>query len=143
MALLAAFPPGPLPEGAAEMARVTRWTAAWGRAGDAGVVAWAGGTRVGAAWCRIHDESTVSDEEGKALPELAIAVVPDERSAGVGGALLRALELQAVEAGLQRLGLTVNAANPALRLYEREGYCSIRRDGATLTMGKRIGVSGK
>ncbi len=52
MTLLAAFPPGPLPDGAREMARVVRWTLDWGRPGDAGVVAWRDGNRVGAAWCQ-------------------------------------------------------------------------------------------
>jgi Cof subfamily protein (haloacid dehalogenase superfamily) len=121
MALLAAFPPGPLPDGAREMPHVVRWTQNWGRSGDAGLVAWRSGKRVGAAWCRIQDEVLVRDGAGKPLPEIAIAVVPEERSNGVGTSLLAALGSEATKAGHPILSLTVNALNPAHRLYEGSG----------------------
>jgi uridine phosphorylase len=129
MTLLAAFPPGQLPQGAASMPRVVRWTDGWGRAGDAGVVAWRDGRRIGAAWCRIQDEPLAPNEDA-ALPEIAIAVVPNERSRGVGERLLAALADKCDQA----LSLTVNAQNPARRLYERLGFAEVRREGDCLTM---------
>lgn len=134
MTLLAAFPPGPLPDGAREMPRVVRWTQDWGRRGDAGVVAWRDGNRVGAAWCRIHDDVLIRHEDGSLLPEVAIAVVADERSRGVGERLLIALEAEAAKAGSSALSLTVNALNPAHHLYERLGFVLVRREGDCLTM---------
>ncbi len=138
MTLLAAFPPGPLPEGARGKPRVVRWTQDWGRPGDAGVVAWREGRLVGAAWCRVQEEAPVQGEDGP-LPEVAIGVVPEERSHGVGERLLNALVSQAAQAGQSALSLTVNAQNPAHRLYERVGFVLDRRDGDCLTMVKRAG----
>jgi len=138
MTLLAAFPPGPLPDGAAEMPRVTSWLVEWGRPGDAGVVAWEGGERLGAAWCRVQADVLARDREGRPLPELAIAVAPDHRARGVGGCLLDGLARAASEAGFTAVSLTVNARNPALRLYERSGFETIARDGDRLTMVKPL-----
>ena len=138
MSLLAAFPPGPLPDGAADLPRVRRWTEGWGRPGDAGVVAWDGGERVGAAWCRFQDEAIVRDDQGVAPAEIAIAVVPSRRSRGVGGDLLVALDRAAVERGHQALCLTVSPMNPAVRLYERAGFETVSRDGSKIAMMARL-----
>lgn len=140
MTLLAAFPPGPLPDGASEMARVTRWFAEWGRPGDAGVIAWHDGERLGAAWCRIQADVLARDAECSPLPELAIAVPPDHRARGVGACLLDGLARVASDAGFTALSLTVNAQNPACRLYERAGFHVVARDGERLTMVKPLGL---
>lgn len=137
MTLLAAFPPGPLPDGAREMRRVVRWTEGWGRPGDAGVVALRNGERVGAASCRMQDEGLIEDEAGNSLPEIAIAVSLAYQSGGVGMRLLSALESEATKSGHDALSLTVNALNPAHRLYERAGFVQVRREGDCLTMLKR------
>jgi GNAT superfamily N-acetyltransferase len=140
MTLLAAFPPGALPEGASEMPRVTRWLAEWGRRGDAGVVAWHGGKRVGVAWCRVQAEVVSRDADGCPLPEIAIAVVPEHQARGVGARLLDGLAQAACEVGHTGLSLTVDSRNPARRLYERAGFQVVARDGDRLTMVKRLGA---
>jgi ribosomal protein S18 acetylase RimI-like enzyme len=142
MALLAGFPPGPLPEGAADMSRVTRWLTGWGRPGDAGVVAWHEGHRVGAAWCRVLGEVLVRDDAARPIPELAIAVAPDYQGRGVGTRLLDGLARAAAAAGHQAIALTVNSRNPALRLYERHGFEVVGRDGDRLTMVKSLDQPG-
>ena len=134
MTLLAAFPPGPLPDGASEMPRVTRWFVEWGRAGDAGVVAWHRGGRLGAAWCRVQGDVLARDVDGCPLPELAIAVAPAHRGRGVGARLLDGLACAAAAAGHKAVSLAVNAQNPALRLYERAGFRVVSSDGDRLTM---------
>lgn len=139
MTLLAAFPPGGVPVGAAELPHVTRWFEEWGRPTDAGVVAWHDGERVGAAWCRVQASVLVRDAEGRALPELSIAVAPDHQARGVGRLMLDGLAKAASAAGHHALSLTVNAQNPALRLYERVGFEVVRRDGDRLTMVKSLG----
>jgi ribosomal protein S18 acetylase RimI-like enzyme len=121
---------------------VLRWTENWGRWGDVGVVAWCGGKRVGSAWCRVQDEVLVRDEVGNPLPGIAIAVLPEERSRGVGGHLLAALERDAERRGLPAVSLTVDAFNPAYRLYERLGFVVVRREGDYLTMVGRANPSG-
>ena len=140
MTLLAAFPPGPLPEGASEMAQATRWTADWGRPGDAGVVAWGDGQRLGSAWCRVQADVVARDGAGHPLPEIAIAVSLTHRARGIGAQMLNALDRAAADAGHRALSLTVNAANPALHLYERAGFEVVRREGDRLTMVKPLGA---
>jgi ribosomal protein S18 acetylase RimI-like enzyme len=138
MTLLAGFPPGPLPEGAAQMPRVTRWFVDWGRDGDVGVVAWRDGERLGAAWCRVLTDVLARDDGGRPVPELAIAVASDHRGQGVGKRLLDGLVGAAFVAGHGAIALTVNSRNPALRLYEREGFRVVGRDGERLTMVKSL-----
>jgi [ribosomal protein S18]-alanine N-acetyltransferase len=138
MTLLAAFPPGPLPEAASEMPSVTRWTVDWGRPGDAGVVAWSDGQRLGSAWCRVQADVLARDEAGEPLPEIAIAVSPTHQARGIGANLLSALALAAADAGHPALSLTVNAHNRALHLYEHAGFEVVRREGDRLTMVKSL-----
>jgi ribosomal protein S18 acetylase RimI-like enzyme len=107
----------------------------WGRPGDEGLIAEAEtGEPVGAAWYRLFSEEAhgfgfVNAE----TPELTIAVRKDLRGRGIGGALLEDLIACARKAGLPALSLSVEADNPALRLYERAAFRVIHRDKA-LTM---------
>jgi GNAT superfamily N-acetyltransferase len=140
MMLLAAFPPGPLPEGASQMPHVTRWLEGWGCPGDVGVIAWHDRERLGAAWCRVLADVLARDSEGRPLPELVIAVAPDHQARGVGTHLLEGLARAASDVGHTAVSLTVNARNPALRLYERAGFQIVRRDSDRLTMVKSLGA---
>jgi ribosomal protein S18 acetylase RimI-like enzyme len=138
MTLLAAFPPGQLPEGASDMPQVTRWTVDWGRQGDVGVVAWSDRQRLGAAWCRGQADVLARDDAGHPLPEIVIAVSPEHRACGIGAQMLNALDRAAANAGHTALSLTVNAHNPALHLYERAGFEVVRREGSRVTMVKLL-----
>jgi ribosomal protein S18 acetylase RimI-like enzyme len=50
-----------------------------------------------------------------------IALLPDFRGAGIGGALLKDLMAEAAETG-RRVTIHVDKFNPALRLYQRLGF---------------------
>jgi GNAT superfamily N-acetyltransferase len=142
MTLLAAFPPGPSPEGASDMPHVTRWTVDWGRPGDVGVVAWSDGQRLGAAWCRLQADALARSDAGDPLPEVAIAVLPEHRARGIGTQMLTALDRAAAAGGQRALSLTVNALNPALHLYERAGFDVVLREGDRLTMVRLLVTPG-
>jgi len=107
----------------------------WGRDGDVGVVAELDGVRIGAAWVRRF----AADDAGygfvhEAVPELSIGVDPQARGAGVGARLLHALLAALAEAGVGQVSLSVETANPAVRLYRRLGFRALPGDGDAMTM---------
>lgn len=104
----------------------------WGRRGDAGVVAQDGDrTPVGAAWYRLF--TAVDRGDGifalPNVPEIAIAVEPEQRGRRIGGDLLSALARRARDDGYGRLVLSVDPRNErALRLYRRAGFTLVETD---------------
>jgi GNAT superfamily N-acetyltransferase len=122
---------------------IAHYVGSWPREGDAGVVAYDvdGGSPVGAAWYRFFP----SDDHGygfvdESVPEVSIAVDRAMRGRGIGTDLLRALAEIARRRGIDALSLSVERANRARALYEREGYVAVgdaSSDGA-LTMVLRL-----
>ena len=117
-----------------------RYVYAWGRPGDAGVIALDGGFPVGAAWFRLFRQDAPGygfvDEQ---TPELSIAVVPSRRGGGFGGELMDALLARARADGYHAISLSVAKDSPAVGLYERYGFAKVdERDGA-ITMRAQLG----
>ena len=113
-----------------------RYVRGWGRKDDAGFIAEAqSGTRIGAAWFRVFPAAEPGfgfvDEQ---TPELSIAVVEKARRRGVGTALLRTLAGEARLRGFEAVSLSVERSNPAVALYEREGFERVRAEADTWTM---------
>jgi GNAT superfamily N-acetyltransferase len=138
--LLAGFPPDDTPpDDALDMPHVRRFLDGWGRGGDVGVVAEdAEGRPVGAAWARVFDVPLVRGDGGAPVAELAIAVEPAARGAGVGASLLEALAAAATDAGHRELSLNVSPRNRARRLYERAGFAVVREDAHGVVMRRRL-----
>ena len=125
---------------AAQEQPVYRYVYAWGRPGDAGVIALDEGFPVGAAWYRLFQEKEPGygfvDER---TPELATAVVPSRRGRGIGERLLRALMERARDEGHGALSLAVEADHPAIGLYDRLGFREVRREGDMVVMVAQLG----
>ena len=118
-----------------EHPEAVRYHRDWGRPGDLGLVAESDGHVVGVAYCRLFTEGDHGygfvDEE---TPEVAVAVDEGFRGSGLGARLLNALAEAAEAAGHTRLSLSVAAANPARRLYERLGYRELSIEGDAVRM---------
>jgi GNAT superfamily N-acetyltransferase len=114
---------------------VYRYVIAWGRRGDAGVLALDEGFPVGAAWYRLFKREEPGygfvDEE---TPELAIAVVPSRRGRGLGKEMLKGLIQSAKRDGFNRLSLSVDRDNPSIPLYETFGFHKLEEHGRSWTM---------
>jgi GNAT superfamily N-acetyltransferase len=111
---------------------LARYRDGWGAVDDLGVVAEVDGAVVGAAYCRLVRGYGFVDER---TPEVTIGVEPEHRGRGLGGRLLAALAERARAEGFDRLSLSVEPANPALRLDERAGYRAVGMDdGGSLVM---------
>jgi GNAT superfamily N-acetyltransferase len=101
-----------------------RYVEDWGRKGDVAIVALDRlDEPVGAAWYRTFSIDApgygfVADD----IPELSIAVYPECRGQRVGSLLLGTLVNRARTDGHRAISLSVAAANPARRLYERHGF---------------------
>jgi GNAT superfamily N-acetyltransferase len=105
------------------MPSTVHYIAGWPRDTDLGVIAEAGGERIGAAWLRFFP----ADDPGygfvsAVVPELTIGVAGHWRGRGAGRALLRAVAGQARLAGIGQISLSVERKNFARRLYLSEGY---------------------
>jgi len=60
-----------------------------------------------------------------------VGVLPGARGHGVGTELVQWSENLAREKGAKKLTLGVVAGNPAIRLYERQGFVEVNRDALT------------
>ncbi len=109
------------------------------RAGDVGVVALDAGRPVGAAWVRlVHGHGWVNDR----TPELTIAVTEGVRGRGIGEEMLALLVDDAARLH-PAISLSVDARNPAMRLYHRFGFIEVERRGDSVVMCRRLpGVGG-
>ena len=115
---------------------VALYVKAWGRPGDAAMIAIDGGFPAGAAWYRLFPRDRPGygfvDER---TPELAIAVVPNARGKGVGSALLAALLDRARAEGYGAISLSVDRNNAgAIELYERYGFERVGGEDDSVTM---------
>jgi ribosomal protein S18 acetylase RimI-like enzyme len=120
---------------------VARYVDGWGRPGDMAFIAEEHGHPVGAAWLRLFPrEQPGYGFIDTTIPELSIAVVPARRGSGIGLALLTAT-LDAARLGSHRaVSLSVEADNPAQRLYERVGFKRVGQAEGSWTMRIDLGA---
>ena len=120
-----------IPEGAAPPPRTVLlspplrdYVAGFGsRRDDRALVAEAAGRVVGAVWVRC---GAGFGRVAEGVPELAVALDPACRGRGVGTRLLRAMLRSLADEGYPAVSLSVQKANPAVRLYRRLVFRVVR-----------------
>jgi ribosomal protein S18 acetylase RimI-like enzyme len=98
------------------------------------------GVRIGAVWTFRHDPPLMVDADGLSLPEITIAVAPEVRGTGVGGALLDEL-IARCAAMRDALSLNVHRRNPAAHLYRRKGFRVMGRGRGALGVAMRLDLA--
>ncbi len=103
---------------------LARYVDGWGREGDTALVALdRHGEPVGAAWYRSLPEDAPGFGYVEAdIPQVAIGVYPEFRSAGLGSLLLGSLVVRARAHDVRALSLSVAVDNPARGLYQKLGF---------------------
>ncbi len=92
-------------------------------------------TVVGVAWTRLlPDHAPLAND----VPTLAIAVLPGYRGHGIGTALIHAILESITHHGCSSVSLSVQKANPALRLYQRAGFTIAQDNGEELVMVREL-----
>ena len=94
--------------------------------GDFGFVEERAGQPIGVVWAQFLP----ADDPGygfidESTPEVSLWVREDSRGRGVGRALLRRLQREAIHRGLALLSLSVEADNHARNLYASEGFTQV------------------
>ncbi|MFA5565520.1 MAG: GNAT family N-acetyltransferase [Acidimicrobiia bacterium] len=102
---------------------LAKYVADFPKNGDYGFVAHTNGTPLGATWYRYFNTDEPSygfvDEN---TPELILGLVSEARGQGLGSRLIEMLIDAARSKELPALSLSVDNANPAMRIYRRLGF---------------------
>ena len=121
-----------------EQPEISCYVRQWGKPDDHAMFALEGEKVVGACWTRCFPESAPGyGTLSRQIPEISIALLPDYRGMGIGSELINRL-LQKFSNEYEAVSLSVSAANPAKRLYERLGFSIVSADEGTLVMVKTL-----
>ena len=107
----------------------------FGHENDCGVVAKVDDKAIGVAWTRIIPAYGHIDNE---TPELAISVLPEYRSKGIGEKLMRKLFELLIQQGYKQTSLAVQRENPAVNFYLRLGYEIVGENVEEYLMVKKL-----
>ena len=115
--------------------RLAAYIDGWGRTQDLCTVAIVAGKVVGAVWARTFD----GDARGygtvdERTPEIVLSVKPAHRGRGIGSELMVQLLRSIAARGDEQVSLSVQKANPALRLYRRLGFAVAEDHGDEYVM---------
>ncbi len=95
------------------------------------IVAEESGRIIGAVWTRIMNDYGHIDDE---TPSLAISLKREYRGKGIGTALMEKMLELLRQQGYKQVSLSVQKANPAVRMYERAGFRTVRENGGESIM---------
>ena len=101
------------------------------KADDRCLVAEVDGKIVGAVWTRVMNDYGHIDDR---TPSLAISLYKEYRGLGIGTELLRKMLEKLRQQGYERVSLSVQKENYALRMYQRAGFKTVEDHGEELLM---------
>lgn len=120
-------------------ATLRRYVDGYGRPGDYGLTAAVEGRKVGAVWCRRFSPCDPGyGFYASSVPELTLAVSPSHRGRGMGTRLLGQFLTELSRRGEDAVSLSVQPANPAVRLYTRQGFVRVGGVDDAWTMVKKL-----
>lgn len=91
----------------------------------------------GAVWARIINDYGHIDDH---TPSLAVSLYKEYRGKGIGTCLLRSMLRLLHEEGFGQVSLSVQKANPAVRLYKRLGFVVVKDNADEYVMLRRWNV---
>lgn len=103
----------------------------FGKKDDNALLAKTEGKVIGAVWCRIMDDYGHVDDE---TPSLAIAIFKEYRGHGIGTALMRQILILLKSKGYEKVSLSVQKANYAVKMYLEAGFVVIDEKGEEYIM---------
>ena len=112
---------------------------AWGRPGDAALIAAEAGHPVGAAWYRLFTVARPGfgfvDEE---TPEMTVVVIPARQGQGIGQDLVDAMLERAEEDGFPAVSISVQRGHADEPLLRGAGFDQVGERGDTLTLRRQL-----
>jgi GNAT superfamily N-acetyltransferase len=118
---------------------IYQYVDAWGRDGDAALIATASGHPVGAAWYRLFPASRPGfgfvDEK---TPEMTVTVIPARQGQGIGQQLVAALLDRAREEGYPAVSISVQRGHADEALLRDAGFEQVAEHGDTLTLRRAL-----
>lgn len=98
---------------------------------DMGFIAETDGRAAGAVWTRIMNDYGHIDD---GVPSLAIALYAEYRKMGIGTALLEAMLAELGKSGYERVSLSVQKENYAVKMYVNAGFRVFKDSGGEYIM---------
>ncbi|MCR5066569.1 MAG: GNAT family N-acetyltransferase [Erysipelotrichaceae bacterium] len=105
------------------------------RACDNCLIAETDGKAVGAVWSRIMNDYGHIDD---LTPSLAISLKREFRGKGIGTALMKEMLQLLRKQGYEKVSLSVQKVNRAVKMYERLGFKVIRESGEEYLMIREL-----
>ena len=102
---------------------------------DSCIVAEDNGRVVGAVWTRIMPDYGHVDDS---TPSLAISLFKEYRGRGTGTQLMQRMLESLKQQGFERVSLSVQKANRAVKLYKRLGFKPLRETGEEYIMVREL-----
>jgi len=93
------------------------------------------GKAVGAVWTRLMDDYGHVDDD---TPSFAISLYKEYRSRGIGTVMMRLMLDHLRRQGYRSASLAVQKANPAVKMYRRVGFRTIRENDEEYIMVCRL-----